>query len=129
MRAIIDKYAGRPFDYESDCCRFVGECLAALGGENPIAGLEYRTERQAYRIIRQFGGLRSAVRHYLGEPLPLPLPNTAPAHGDVCLINAGDGREALGICYVCNGRARIVARTPGGLMDYPTSRALAVWGT
>lgn len=119
MRAIIDKYAGLPFDYRSDCCRFAGECVEANTGKNPIADLTYTTKREAGRLIEKFGSLKAAVTHYLGEPLGKVSPKT----GDICLIDANDGTEAVGVIY----RDRVVARVKNGLMDYPLSRALVLW--
>lgn len=118
MRSVIDKYAGMPFDYRSDCCRFAAECVEMVTGKNPIAELSYSTEREAYRIIKQYGGLREAVTHYLGEPS-----DGEGKDGDVCLIDASNNREALGVIY----RDRVVARVESGLMDYPVSRAKTLW--
>lgn len=117
MRTVIDKYAGMPFEYGADCCTFAAECIEALTGKNPIAELSYANEREAYRIIKQHGGLEGALRHYLGEPYD------GCQTGDVCLIDANDGRQATAVIY----KNRVVARVEKGLMDYPLDRALKVW--
>lgn len=119
MRHIIDKYAGLPFSYGTDCCQFAAEVIEHFTGNNPIAGLVYSDERSAYRIIRELGGMGAALRHYLGAPY------AGHKDGDICLINANDGREAAAVIY----RNRVIARVEGGLMDYPLARAKAVWCT
>lgn len=113
----MHKYAAMPFEYGADCCTFVGECLVAMGHRNPMEFFDYNSERQAYRIIKNWGGLKAAVSAFLGEPYD------GIKDGDVCLIDDNKGREAVAIVY--NGR--IVARVENGLMDYPLDRALTVW--
>ena len=119
MRKVIDKYASLPFTYGTDCCQFAADVIEHFTGNNPIADLVYTDERSAYRIIRGFGGLGAALRHYLGEPYD------GHKDGDVCLIDANDGRDAAAVIY----RDRVVARVEGGLMDYPLERAKLVWCT
>lgn len=118
MREVIDKYASMPFSYGADCCQFAAECFETQTGENPIADLSYRTKRQAYVLIKQYGGLEAAVTHFLGEPS-----SGAVKDGDLCLISANDGSDAIGVIY----RGRIVARVKDGLMDYPLERAKVTW--
>ena len=117
MRNIIDKYAGLPFEYGADCCAFAAECIESLTGRNPISDLVYANEREAYKIIKQHGGMESAICHYLGEPYD------GHQDGDVCLIDANDGRKAAAVIY----RDRVVARVENGLVDYPLDRAIKVW--
>ena len=118
MRQVIDKYAGLPFDYKTDCCRFAAECVESIRGENLISELSYSTERGAYKIIAKHGSLESALRFYLGEPYD------GHKDGDVCLIDSNNG-DAAAVIY----RDRVVARVKGGLMDYPLDRAKLVWCT
>ena len=117
MRAVIDKYAGLPFSYKADCCRFAAECIESIRGDNPIADLEYSSEREAYKVISEYGSLEAALRFYLGEPYD------GHKDGDVCLIDDNRGRDATGVIY----RDRVVARVENGLMDYPLDRAKLVW--
>ena len=117
MREVIDKYSALPFDYKNDCCRFAAECIESQRGVNPIASLSYATEEEAYTLISRYGGLYHAIKHYLGEPYD------DAKTGDVCLLDANDGTEAVGVIY----RERVVARVKNGLMDYPLSRAKFVW--
>lgn len=117
MRNIIDKYSRRPFRYGADCCAFVGECVEANTGCNPMERFTYSTEDEANQIISEFGDLEAAITATLGEPH-----NDEPKNGDVCVFpNAG--RQIAGIVY----KNRIVARTQSGVMDYPLDWALNFW--
>ena len=122
MRDVIDRYAALPFDYTSDCCRFAADCVEAVTGRNPMQRVKYKTERQAYAIIKQHGGLRGLLIYYLGAPARA---GAKARDGDVCLIDANDGREAAAMVY----KNRIVARVESGLMDYPLNRAKLLWTT
>lgn len=117
MNEVIFKYSGLPFAYGTDCCRFAAECVESLRGDNPMRDLEYANEREAYKIIKGHGGMEGALRHYLGEPYD------GHKDGDVCLIDANDGRDAVAVIW----KDRVVARVENGLMDYPLSRARLVW--
>ena len=119
MRSVIDKYADLPFRYGQDCCQFVGECIEATTGKNPIAALAYFDEREAYAIIDMYGDMEGAMRHFLGKPYD------GHKDGDACLIDNNGGRQAAAVIY----RDRVVARVNNGLMDYPLDRALMVWCT
>ncbi len=119
MRTVIDKYAGMPFRYGLDCCQFVGECIEAITGKNPMYQFRYKNEGQANAILAQYGDLEGAMRHALGEPYD------GHKDGDACLISANGGRFAAAVIY----RDRVVARVKGGLMDYPLSRAQLIWCT
>jgi hypothetical protein len=119
MRHVIDKYAGLPFGYGEDCCQFAGEVIESFTGSNPMDVLKYSNERQAYRIIRQYGGLEGAMRHFLGDPYD------GLKDGDVCIMNNTDGSELAGVIY----NNEVVARVESGLMNYPASFANLVWCT
>lgn len=119
MRSVIDKYAELPFRYGLDCCQFAGECVESLTGKNPMDALTYSNEREAYKIIKSFGGLEAAMRHFLGEPYD------SHKDGDVCIMDNNEGRELAAVIY----RDRVVARVENGLMDYPISRATLIWCT
>lgn len=119
MRTVIAKYAGMPFEYGADCCRFAADCVLANTGRDPMANVEYATKGQALRLISTHGGLAGALRHYLGDPYK------GCQEGDVCLLDANRGRLAAGVIY----QGRVVARVESGLMDYPLDRALMVWPT
>ena len=119
MRGVIDKYAGLPFRYGQDCCQFVGECIEAMVGKNPIEDLIYSDEREAYAIIDRFGDLEGAMRHFLGEPYD------GHKDGDACLMDNNRGRLAGAVIW----RNEVIGRVENGLMNYPLDRALIVWRT
>lgn len=115
---IIRRYENVPFKYGVDCCAFVGDCVEELTGNNPMCNFSYDDEDTAYQIIDSFGTLEDAISATLQR-----LPYDGLKTGDICVIDSGDGRQAAGIIY----GDRIVARVKTGLMDYPLSRALAIW--
>ena len=119
MKAVINKYAGLPFRYGQDCCQFVGECIEAITGKNPIVGLTYSDEREAYAIIDRFGGLENAMRHFLGEPYD------GHKDGDACLMDNNGGRLAAAVIW----RNEVIGRVGNGLMNYPLNRAKIIWCT
>ena len=119
MHHVIQKYAGLQFRYGQDCCQFVGECIEAITGKNPMAGLTYSDEREAYAIIDRFGDLEGAMRHFLGKPYD------GHKDGDACLMDNNGGRLAAAIVY----RGEVIGRVNGGLMNYPLDRAKLVWCT
>ena len=70
IRQIIDKWDGIPFAYgRADCCRFIGECVEAATGNNPVAAFDYSNEAEAAELIARYGSLRKAVFVSLGRPL------------------------------------------------------------
>ena len=119
MRTVIDKYAGLRFRYGQDCCQFVGECIQAITGKNPIGALIYSDEREAYAIINRFGDLEGAMRHFLGKPYD------GHKDGDACLMDNNGGRLAAAIIW----RNEVIGRVENGLMNYPLDRAKLVWCT
>ena len=119
LNQVINKYADLPFAYGLDCCQFAGECVEAQTGVNPMSIFDYSDEESAQRIIDSYGDLEAAMRDVLGEPY------NGMKEGDICLLSANKGRLAAGVIY----RDGVVARVPGGLMQYPKKRALLVWCT
>ena len=119
MRSVIDKYAGLPFRYGQDCCRFAAECVEAVTGNNPMFGLRYSDEREAYRIINRYGGLEGALRHFLGDPY------AGHKDGDVCLMDDNGGHLAAAVIW----HDEVIGRVETGLMNYPLDRAKLIWCT
>ena len=113
MKAVIEKYAGLEFSYPLDCCQFVGECVETITGRNPADEFEYNSMTGAMRHIQRFGSLRKLLTHVFGREQP---------SGEVALLEL-NGRETAAIVW----RGRLVARTPGGLMDYPLAAATCFW--
>lgn len=118
MIEVINRYSCLPFRYGADCCTFAAEVIESLTGKNPLQGLSYKTEKEAYQIIRRLGGFESAMRHYLGNPYG------GHKDGDVCLIQV-NGRQAAAVIH----KDSVIARTGGGLQRLPLGRALIVWCT
>jgi len=116
VRAVIDRYAGLPFRWGLDCCQFAGECMAAVGGHNPMDGLNYDDEASAQALIDRHGGMRAALLAVFGEPYD------GCKNGDVLYVSRC-GVEMAGVVY----RGRCVVRTQQGLMDWPIEWASLVW--
>jgi len=116
---IIQKYDRMPFRYGLDCCRFAAECVESITGKNPMAGIEYSNEAEAYAIIDRHGDLEGALRAHLGEPYD------GRKDGDVILAECSDGSQLAGIIF--NGVC--VVRTKVGIADWPIRRARLVWET
>jgi len=115
---VIQKYDSLPFSYDgADCCRFVGEYIEAVTGENPASDFLYSTEGEAESHIARYGSLYGLFRHVLGEP---DAGVTEPA---VALTEC-QGREIAGVIY----KGRLVVKTPKRVTDWPVERAKAVWG-
>jgi len=115
---VIQKYDSLPFSYDgADCCRFVGEYIEAVTGENPASDFLYSTEGEADSHIARYGSLYGLFRHVLGEPDAVV---TEPA---VALTECR-GREMAGVIY----KGRLVVKTERRVTDWPISRAKHVWG-
>lgn len=99
---LMDAYLARtehtPFAWgKHDCCTFVCDGATAItGGFSPMADLAgtYQSERGAYRLIRDAGGLQHLVTERFGIPLASPL---LAQRGDAVLVDQ-DGTELLALC-------------------------------
>jgi hypothetical protein len=124
IRAIIDKYAARPFGYGGvDCCQFVGECIEVFTGDNPATGFLYADEAGALAHIERYGSLEALVTAKLGEPYDERTVRVDIKNGDVVVFDQADGSQIAGVVY----QGRGVVRTETGLTDWPLEGARAVW--
>lgn len=104
----------------SDCCMFVADAIEAMTGNDPAArwrGL-YSTDKGAYRLLRDNGGVVGLCSLVLGSPIPSALAG----RGDVVLIDAPEG-EALAICL----GGIIAAQSSKGVIFLPATAAKAAW--
>jgi hypothetical protein len=128
LSAVIEDARRTPFVWgETDCCQFVGRCVAAMTGTNPAAAWRgrARTARGASRIIRRLGGMRAAWRAVLGPETPLPLAG----RGDVVIV-PGRTDDAVGIVDLSGVHAITVAEVSADartLRVHPLSAALVAW--
>lgn len=90
-----------------DCITFAADAVRAMTGVDPIADLrgKWPTALSATRMLREIGGIESAVCSRMGERLNAP---RAAGRGDVILSDAG------GVAIVVLGYA--VAPMKFGLM-------------
>jgi len=114
---VIRKYESLPFEYGvTDCCRFVGECVQAVRGENPADFFLYASEDSAQQLIGSYGGLQGLLRAVLGDPVP-----SVKEYG-VGLVSIR-GEPVAGFVW----GEKLILRTKKGLVDWPVSRAEYVW--
>ncbi|MGL4576781.1 MAG: DUF6950 family protein [Burkholderiaceae bacterium] len=70
--ALISSCADRPFNWGAfDCARFAAECVESITGKDVWAdvALEYGSEREALRRLKNAGGLRSLSAKHLGQEI------------------------------------------------------------
>ena len=116
IRAVIDKWASIPFEYGADCCQFVGECVEAQTGNNPMAAFKYASQDEAYEIINGYGGLTNAITATMGDPVK------EIREGYVCVADSPLG-EIAGVVY----RGHMIVRTEHSITDWPITRAKHFW--
>jgi len=120
---IIKKYSSIPFEYGlTDCCRFVGECVEAVTGNNIAGRFGYSNEREAYDLIASYGSLENLMTAELGKGIQGAY---EPKDGDVALCKSTSGIELAAVVY----RGVLLVLTKTGVMDWPLSRAYKVWVT
>lgn len=123
VREVIYKYRNRPFTYgDADCCAFVGECLTASGGDNPMRLFAYRDEDEAREVIAQYGSLEAAITATLGDPFPI----IDAKENDVVLVEQY-GEQIAGIVHRTDLGLRCVMRTRKGVVDWPLVRGIRAW--
>ena len=120
MRSVIQKHLTIPFEYGlADCCQFVGECVEAVHGYNPVDGFEYETEQDADELINRYGNLEALVTAKMG------LPTEDFCDGDIALYEQTDGSQILGV--VDGDRA--ILKSKRGVAIWPIAEAKAIWST
>lgn len=113
FEAFVASRRHMPFEWGvNDCALFAVDCVLALTGIDYALPMlrQHTNAKEAYRSVRQSGGLAAIATAALGEPLPVRCAQV----GDVVLTKAGK-RDMLAIC---NGR---LALAPGanGLESVP----------
>jgi Domain of unknown function (DUF6950) len=95
LGAVLGERMAKPFAWgENDCCTFACDCVLALSGHDPAAGLRgHRTARDATETLQGIGGVQGAADARLG-------PRIAPLLAQVGDIGLGvlEGRETLLVC-------------------------------
>lgn len=128
LDVAIEAARHRPFAWgRQDCVTFAADCIWAVTGVDPLAGLGRWADRhQAWAVIRGAGcgqqSLQAAISRIMAaHGWPTIDPGQA-GRGDLCLVDGGKGRFAA----ICLG-ARLAAPGPKALAFVPTRRALAAW--
>lgn len=117
VERIIEDWQNLRFVWgATDCCQFVGRCIEAVKGENPVRRIRYGTEDQAKTLLDNTG-LENLATSVFGPPVARP-----PRDNDVVLVNDGQ-QDVLGFVW----QARILLRTPEGLVDWPLEHARLTW--
>lgn len=117
---VLDKQS-EPFSWgRNDCCIFAADCVAALTGcdfASEYRGI-YRTEKTAYKLLKEFGGIQGLAENALGASMSRHRATV----GDVVLVMM-NGREALGIC---NG-ATIIGPGANGIAVMDMAGSIMAW--
>ena len=121
MKEIIEDFESRTFEYgSSDCCQFVGACVEAVRGYNPVTEwFDYDGEDGAKALIESYGNLATLVTVKLGAPCD------DYQDGDVAMFNQTDGSQILGVVLGDD----VVLKSITGVVRWPVNRAHAVWRT
>jgi hypothetical protein len=107
MATVVRAWWRRPFAWgTADCATFAAQCVHAVTGRHPLAGLTWANKRQAFAVLQRLGGLRAATSSVLGTPQPTSA--AMPRLGDVGL-HTGQGGPAL--CVWCGARWMAPHRT------------------
>lgn len=120
LEAFARERHDMPFEWgRNDCALFAADCVEAVTGARLMPNMRgYSDVRDALRLIKGSGGLRSIACHALGGFI---LPVYAKV-GDVVLVKVGK-REAL---TICNGGTAI-GPGPAGLAAVQMADAVAAW--
>lgn len=126
LSAAIETARRTPFVWgRTDCCQFVGGCVAAVTGHDPAAAWHgrARTARGAARILRRLGGLRAAWVAALGPEIPIAFAG----RGDVVIL-AVPGGETVAVVDLSGERAVTVREGADAPLEFhPLSAAVAAW--
>jgi len=116
----ISEAQGRAFAWaEWDCCQFGARVVAALRGSDPRSIFPaYTSEREAIRVIAQYGGIEGLISAALGNQKPAG----HAMRGDIVLCDFGRGLQPA----VCIG-AWCVAPGALGLEKRSMNDAVAAW--
>lgn len=74
-----------------DCVSFARACVVAVTGDDPLAGIEWRTRADMRRLTRD--GLAALATEALGPPIGV----ARAQRGDVVLLPHAGG-ESIGVC-------------------------------
>lgn len=72
LQRELEAAADRPHQWgRHDCALWCARCIHAMTGADFAKGLRgrYRSERGAFRVLSEYGGLEGLVTHFLGEPV------------------------------------------------------------
>ena len=95
LGALLAERLAMPFAWgENDCCTFACDCVQAISGHDPAAGLrDHRTAQAAATALAGLGGVKGAADARLG-------PRITPLLAQVGDVGLGvlEGRETLLVC-------------------------------
>ena len=125
LLAVIDGAAARPFEWGAwDCGAFVGACIEAQTGANPVAQLagRYTTETGMKRILtRDYDG---SLRGFWSAQLGAPILPTMAGRGDIVVVEV-EGVQASGVVDLSGERVACLGLD--GLEFVPIALAVAAW--
>ena len=94
MIQCIEDHRETPLKWgEWDCCQFAASCVLAMTGTDYREAFpKYESERDALRIIADFGSVEVLISSVLGDTKPVAFTK----RGDIVMIEAGAG-PAVGV--------------------------------
>jgi hypothetical protein len=125
LLAVIDAAQVREFVWgEWDCGQFVGACVEAMTGNNPVTSLRatYTTETGMKRILtRDYDG---SLMAFWSAQLGAPVRVTMAGRGDIVVVEH-DGTQASGVVDLSGERVACLGLD--GLEYLPITSAVAAW--
>jgi len=92
----LNAWKRREFTYgDADCCQFVSYVVNHLSGKDYAKDFEYYSEKDALKLINEFGGLKGLITNILGQPSENlddgdPVINNFPVSGETMGIKLGE---------------------------------------
>ena len=116
--ALVERRTPRRFRWGEDCVRFAARAVMAQAGVDPLAGLRWRSRRQAVVLLDAEGGLLAAVDRRLTRIAP-----ALAARGDIAAVHD----DAFGVRLMVVEGATLIAPGTRGLERQPRHLAIHAW--
>ena len=117
IRRALNTWRRRNFQYgDSDCCSFVAHMASELTGEDYSKYITYKSEREAYDIIRSHGSFEALMDSVFGDPCD-------PELGSPCMVDIPISGKLMGIKYTDG----VVCVTKKGLTIIPDRYIIRGW--
>ena len=114
----FNEWEKRQFEYgNADCCQFVSFVVKHLSGTDYAKDFEYYSEKDALKLINEFGGLKGLITNILGQPSENlddgdPVINNFPVSGETMGIKLGEF---------------VICLTEKGMIKLPNNHQICGW--